>query len=172
MHPAGPHLRQRVRRQRPGQRVLLLEAPLLLQLLPLPLHGALGLPQPLQVVLVGAPLLLQPLALLAQLLLQPRCLALALPQPRRRLVQLLLLALPLALPALLLLPQAALLLLHARQLLPLLLEVALALLLQQHVPARGLQPQLLLALLDGRPLHLHAAVLPRDDCLRGAAGRG
>lgn len=122
--------------------------------------------------LVGPPLLLQLLALLAQLLLQLQLLVLAPPQPGRRQVQLLLLALPLALPALLLQPQAALLLLHAGQLLPLLLEVALALLLQQHVPARGLQPQLLLALLDGGPLHLHAAVLLGDDCLQGRGGQG
>lgn len=39
------------------------------------------------------------------------------------------------------------------------------LLLQQHVPARRLQPELLLALLDGYPLHLYVAVLLRDDRL-------
>ncbi|KAG7229035.1 hypothetical protein INR49_013207 [Caranx melampygus] len=103
------------------------------QALPLLLHGARGLPQPLQVLLVVFPLLLQLGLLPAELLLPFSARLLPLLHLRLQTFDLYPLPLPLLLPALLLVLMLSLQLVQVGHLGPLFLQVALLLLLQQHV---------------------------------------
>ena len=140
--------------------------------LPLPLHQALALPQPLQVLLVLLELLVQLPAVPQQQLLLGLALPLALPQPARLGLLLPLLLVAPAVPAPLILLELVLELVDVGQFFPLLLQVAgLLLVLKERAPSKRRAWGEALLLPENQLVDLDVAILNGQGCL-SEQGRG